>query len=260
MRKLIAIAALAGLACLYGLSLAAGGTVTVVKIGDTVTLLDGSGDGQDTVGTYPADAYNCCEFPSDSVVRLHAGADPAYFTGDGPADTTRPVNILGASRVIVQIVACDTCTYLRFKPVFQFVGDTSSTWASFTINSAGDFGTFNIMPDTTGRAPLEKHWSTQSWMYANTNGAIRNIAFLPFTGSDPHGTASPASGEDKVDRNRIVIPWMRVILTTYPPDSSAWTGSWNFGGTARVRVFVERDEIGEKWSTLDFDGGNPETP
>lgn len=175
-------------------------------VGDTISLVK-----KVAHDTLFKSTYDCCEF---------------FYTSD--VDTTRWLNITGATEVRIRPIAADTATAFRWTYTVQFTNDTTKTPQTTASTAKAGIDSVGLSTGTT-----------QSLLYANTNGSSRYLTMRPIAGAnfdvEAGGLGSPMH----------LTGWIRVIVTRVYTDVVTIQGLYVH--KLRVETYVERDDLGEDW-------------
>jgi hypothetical protein len=206
LRAIALVAALGGViaaAFILPCRKAAATSFTTYVAGDTVSLI--TKVSQDTAFK---SSYDCCVFRA----------------GDN-ADTTRWINVMGASEVMVRAFACDTCSAMRWSWAGQYVQDTSSTPLNALTVTRMDVDTLGLATGTS-----------QVLLPGNQNGGARMLIFRPVL-------TSAFDGESHVE-DVIHIGWIRFIITQVYTDAN-----YHYAESLRLETYIPRTDFGDAMRT-----------
>jgi len=218
---------------------AAGGSVVVQLVGDTASIvrtrgyLDADGNVAANSGLRSVDSVWAHDTTGFSAA-VPAPYECCWFKGSARiADTTRPIFVLGATRVTLKLLSSDTAaSFTTHLAGLQF-SDDSTNWQAVTTGSID--GTFQVFVDTTGTSLSQMG----NFRATNSGGGNRRVTVFPVEGDI-------ASADIPTSNNRIDTKYMRAIFgRTLSSDDAGYPPSAPFH-TLRVRAYVQRDELGEK--------------
>jgi hypothetical protein len=186
-------------------------SVILKLAGDTLSLISGAAH-----DTTIKSSYDCCQVFATSMI-----------------DTTRPVLVLGATRVLGKVMASDTAEAFVVRLSDVQVSDDSTNWWSAASAAVGDEeSNWDVSIDTTAVGFAA---GVGAFRASASGGGGRFFAISPIVEAD--------AAEIPSNPLRIQHKFMRFI---FQKTVNAVIPSYR-QNAFRVRVYVERDDLGEAW-------------